>query len=445
MPPAKKAKAAKNDSAELRWLPDMPYDKAAPEGVVADMYAGAQVPDYVRQFVSYTCAVYDMEDFQVEAAAWLVLWAERASAERDFHARSLFRMVYSLCPGYCVMYVSWMATETGREWPRAVAPTFAPAEQAVVRDTTKALFQTLEEHRTRAGGRAVALPSTLPQEGDPFWDMFVTLCNHLALGMHRVQLAASVDTLRHHPLDIRFSVFKMCDMGDRSVHAECPWPAVLGAREEDRDVIRKVEAAVTGGKPIPGAKVPFGHSHRCAQHRAALHKVFAAARKAVQPPAVHNMECVTELHWYHMWAATDPAALWAARRPKEHAHLDYIDALEDAQAQEEWWRVAPSVPGFALLCPPVKDVTGVSIKDPVTDSGKAWEFRCTLYNRRVEQEYTRWLPVLLLRQLPMAWAAGTACSLDDFCKHEGFTRTPDTAVYNYALHRDIFPDGADGW
>jgi hypothetical protein len=439
MPPAKKAKAAENDSAKWRWLPDMPYDKAAPEGVVADMYAGAQVPDYVRQFVSYTCGVYDMEDFQVEAAAWVVLWAERASAERDFHARSLFRMVYSLCPGYCVMYVSWMATETGRKWPRAVAPTFAPAEQAVVRDTTKALFQTLEEHRTRAGGRAVALPSTLPQEGDTFWDMFVTLCNHLALGMHRVQLAASAPPVCPvEPLDIRFCVFKMCAMGDNSVDPECPWPAVLGAREEDCGVIRKVEKCMIVSKAVP--------RHRCAVTRASLQRNYAKAREAAATAnrnVVYNMGCVTELHWYHMWAATDPAALWAAHRPKEHAHLAYIDALEDAQAQEEWWRVAPSVPGFALLCPPVKAVTGVSIKDPVTDSGKAWEFQCTLYNRRTKQEYTRWLPVMLLRQLPMAWAEP---SLGGFCQMDcGFTRTPDTAVYNYALHRDIFPDGGDGW
>jgi hypothetical protein len=93
----------------------------------------------------------------------------------------------------------------------------------------------------------------------------------------------------------------------------------------------------------------------------------------------------------------------------------------------------------------VKAVTDCSIKDAVTDSGKAWEFKCTLYNRTTRQEYTRWLPVLILKQLPMAWAAGTVSSMDNFCTLNGITRIPDTAVYSYALHRHIFEDIADGW
>jgi hypothetical protein len=130
--------------------------------------------------------------------------------------------------------------------------------------------------------------------------------------------------------------------------------------------------------------------------------------------------------------------VWEAQRPSlplKFKDMKYFDDVEDAEevscesnsARHEWFKVATTLSGFALFCPPIIKIIGHNVKDPQRDSGKKWEFECNVYNRTHDKVYAMWLTLTVVHK-------GALQLLKKFWASRAYAHIPESEVYSAALH-----------
>ena len=112
--------------------------------------------------------------------------------------------------------------------------------------------------------------------------------------------------------------------------------------------------------------------------------------------------------------------------------MKYFDDVEDEEegvssARQEWFKVATTLSGFALFCPPILKINGHNVKDPQRDTGKKWEFECNVYNRTHDKLYVMGLPLEVVHK-------GALQLLKDYWVSRGYAHIPESDVYSAALH-----------
>lgn len=347
------------------WLTDLPYSATDPELVLVAMYPGAPVPDHVRQFVASIICRTGMPDYVVEAAAWVILWCQRAAAAKDLGIKSITRILYSLSMGSCMSYVVARQLE-----PYHIGPSFSVEERRNVQAAAKAILHQVETYRNQYG-RKFCVPAVEPPDTDPYWAMVVSICSTWATAIHVMQRdSANLPTdqfmeVRGHP--VHMMVYRMSSVGGaysqryyavtaRQMDQPCPYIAdvlevlqcaqyvpqegraqlveraledILGARATKATVHRLAQLVthtITFTRCSPGFQARNPDIHK--QVTSIVDPLFSDG--AAQWPATKAMVMESPWHFAHRFAATDPVALWGSKRAKltgDDKRLPYIDAV----------------------------------------------------------------------------------------------------------------------
>lgn len=441
----------------------MPYDRERPEKVVAGVYPGAQVPDHIRQFALGVTVDLGISEHTVEAATWILCWTERALQHSDFNVPSLYRVVYSLALGHC------MITAQTRGYT-VVGPHLCWDEKENMMETAKAVFMTIEAYRVKHSAPTVAVPKKTPLVNDPFWVMFSSLCRSVAVGMDRVQMT----TIDHsggtfcfkkaQTIDVQCVVYRLSGshlVGSSYSQTGLLFPPrkdhiavqlaylaeALAQQPEivDQRFIHRAVSQIVGGKQCDikyimdlmemwkpelttvSTRRP-SNQQSCAQ---LLLDLEACKLVSVTPPKSKVMLCVTPWLFGHRWECSNPRVLWEAQRLslslkfKDMVYFD--DVADDEGHRQEWFKVATTLSGFALFCPPIMKINDHNVKDPQRDSGKKWEFECRVYNRTHDKVHVIWLPLDVVHK-------GALQLLKDLWVARGYAHIPESDEYSAALH-----------
>lgn len=461
------SKRARSSTNASTWhtVATMPYDKAHPEKVIAGVYPGAQVADHIRQFALGVHVDIGISQHTVEAATWIICWAERAIQNNDFNVLALYRVLYSLTKGHCEV--------TARTRGHVdVGPHFCWDEKQNILDTAKVVFGCLEEYRVKYSVPTVCIPKKTPLVNDPFWPMFSSLCTHVAVAMDRVQMT----TLEHDnsvycykktkSIDVQFVVYRLTQpprpvcatpdaqatklriaievayltealaqqpqLVDQTFIIKCLNQIVLGVQEYKPQLIRLHKLVVDW---IPKMKTlstrRSSDEIKCSEFLEEFERLDV--NTANKCPMTKPMMYDTKWLFVHRWDCSNPKAFWEAQRgtlPIKVKDMKYFDEYwedEDNDGRMEWFKVAVGMAGFAILCPPITFIKSHSVKDAMRDTGKKWEFECKVYNRTADKVHIMTLPLVAVRR-------GALPLLETYWKSKGFANVPESEVYSAALH-----------
>jgi hypothetical protein len=453
------------DTGTWHTVATMPYDKAHPEKVIAGVYPGAQVPDYIRQFALGVHVDIGISQHTVEAATWIICWVERAIQNNDFNVLALYRVLYSLTKGHCEV----TARTRGHV---VVGPHLCWDEKQNILDTAKVVFGCLEEYRVKYSVPTVCIPKKTPVVNDPFWLMFSSLCTHVAVAMDRVQMM----TVEHktavycykkmNAIDVQYVVYRLtqppkpvCVKSDADatrlrIGTEVAYLTEALAQQPqlaDKTFISKYLNQIALGiqefpKELAGLnklvvewmpKLKTLSTRRTSddQDCEQFFKGFERLQvKMVQKtPKSKQMLYDTKWLFVHRWDCSNPKALWEAQRgalPLKLKDMKYFDEHwddADEAGRAEWFKVSVGMAGFELLCPPIIYIKDHSVKNAMRDTGKKWEFECMVYNRTADKVHTMTLPLDVVRR-------GALPKLETYWRSKGFANVPESEVYSAALH-----------
>lgn len=490
------SKRARSSTVSGVWhsVSTIPYDRERPEKVIAGVYPGAQVPDHIRQFALGVTVDLGISEHTVEAATWILCWTERALQHSDFNVPSLYRVVYSLALGHC------MITAQTRGYTEA-GPHLCLYEKEKIMETAKEVFMAIEGYRVKHSAPTVAVPKKTPLVNDPFWLMFSSVCCSVAVGMDRVQMTSMEHTdktlcfKRAETIDIQCVVYRISGThlsGIQPSYLSRPKSSDPKSSDLKSSDLKSSASQPSGGLPkytlfhplksdtavqlaylaealaqqpeIVDQRVIDGevrqivtgtqYSIKCVRDlmdmwkaelttlstrrpsdKDACAQLFldleACKLKAVAPPKSKVMLYVTPWLYTHMWECSNPRVVWEAQRPSlslKFKDMKYFDDVgDDDSARHEWFKVATSLSGFALFCPPIIKINGHNVKDPQRDSGKKWEFECIVYNRTHDKLYVMQLPLDVVHK-------GALQLLKGFWVSRGYAHIPESDVYSAALH-----------